>query len=135
MGGASYNFFGPNFLPDFSFSAHAPRLSLSLYLGRKGKAGERRTREEKQLFLGPFTHFRPRPRAPGQPSVGDQRDAGGAEEEGRKFESKARMFINGRRALGPRVRQPNPDRHPGTEDSFPATTGAAGERTNELTRH
>ena len=35
-------------------------LSLSLYLGRKGKASEWRTGEEKQLFLGPFTHFRPR---------------------------------------------------------------------------
>ena len=47
MCGASYNFLGPNFLPDFSFSAHAARASAArpppIFLGRKGeiRAGKR----------------------------------------------------------------------------------------------
>ena len=104
-------------------------LSFSLF-GQEGESERVADGGRKTVVFGPI-HPLPSARAPGQSSVGDQRDAGGAGEEGRKFESKARMFINGRRARGPRAREPNPDRHPGTEDSAPATTGAAGERTNE----
>ena len=104
---------------------------LSLYLGRKGKAGERRTGEgvEKQLFLGPFTHFRQRAARPtlrGRPT-GRAR----AERRRRVGNSRANQGSSLTGGAGART-ESRPSFWNG--GYLPCNNGR-GWRTNQLTRH